>query len=239
MNPQQPQQPQPQPQQQQPAPTAPPPSPAPTHPSQKTNGMAIAAIICAFVIPILGFILALVALSQIKKTGEGGKGLAIASIIISIAVTIIVGALLLILGLATVASVQKNATSSTNSNSSTSSTNVSQYSSDEQKAVQSAEAFLNDIKNGDYNAAYNQMGPELKKQYANATEFVNQAKDKNLNLIKDWSITNVTTSSDGSQITVKGTLKANGANSSGTFEFGFYKDTDGSINMLSYELSPS
>lgn len=62
--------------------------PAPTNTaqtpaSQKTNTMAVVAIILAFLIPFVGLILGIVALSQIKKRNEGGKGLAIASIIIS------------------------------------------------------------------------------------------------------------------------------------------------------------
>lgn len=54
----------------------------------KTNGLAIAALILAFLFPIVGLILGIVALTQIKKTNEGGKGLAIASIIISIVITV-------------------------------------------------------------------------------------------------------------------------------------------------------
>lgn len=51
---------------------------------QKTNTMAVIAIILAFLIPFVGLILGIVALSQIKKRNEGGRGLAIASIIISV-----------------------------------------------------------------------------------------------------------------------------------------------------------
>lgn len=55
----------------------------------KTNGLAIAAIICAFLIPVVGLILGIVALVQIKKSNEGGKGLAIASIVISVVITLL------------------------------------------------------------------------------------------------------------------------------------------------------
>lgn len=55
---------------------------------QKTNTMAIIALVLAFLIPLVGLILAIVALSQIKKKNEGGKGLAIASIIISAVILI-------------------------------------------------------------------------------------------------------------------------------------------------------
>jgi hypothetical protein len=59
----------------------------PVQHSDKTNVLAIIALICSILLflglPILGLILGIVALSQIKKKGEQGKGLAIASIIIS------------------------------------------------------------------------------------------------------------------------------------------------------------
>lgn len=48
----------------------------------RTNGLAIGAFVTSFVVPILGAILGHVAFSQIKRTGEGGQGLAIAAIII-------------------------------------------------------------------------------------------------------------------------------------------------------------
>lgn len=52
--------------------------------SQKTNGMAIAGFVLSFFCGLLGLIFSAVALSQIGKTGEGGKGLAIAGIVISV-----------------------------------------------------------------------------------------------------------------------------------------------------------
>jgi hypothetical protein len=60
-----------------------------------TNGLAIAALIVAFFIGLLGVILGLVAKSQIKKTGQGGDGLATAAIV--------VGALNMLLGACAVA----------------------------------------------------------------------------------------------------------------------------------------
>ena len=53
-----------------------------------TNGMAIASLICAFVFAPLGIIFGHVSLSQIKRTGEEGHGLAIAGLIISYLITI-------------------------------------------------------------------------------------------------------------------------------------------------------
>ncbi|MFJ3958628.1 DUF4190 domain-containing protein [Arthrobacter sp. NPDC090010] len=50
-----------------------------------TNTLAIISLISAFFISLLGVILGFVALSQIKRTGEGGRGLAIAGIIVGFA----------------------------------------------------------------------------------------------------------------------------------------------------------
>jgi len=50
--------------------------------SSQTNGMAIAALITSFFVSILGIILGFVALNQIKTSGEQGRGLALAGIII-------------------------------------------------------------------------------------------------------------------------------------------------------------
>lgn len=50
----------------------------------QTNGMAIAALICAVLVPPLGILLGAIAQSQIRKTNEGGTGLAKAAIILGI-----------------------------------------------------------------------------------------------------------------------------------------------------------
>lgn len=65
---------------------------APAPASAKTNGLAIAALVSSFFISLLGIILGHIALNQIKTTGEGGRGLAIAALVIgyaSIAVALI------------------------------------------------------------------------------------------------------------------------------------------------------
>jgi len=56
--------------------------PPPYPPPRQTNTMAIAALICAFVVAPAGIVLGHIALSQIRRTGEEGKGLAIAGLII-------------------------------------------------------------------------------------------------------------------------------------------------------------
>ncbi|TLM73244.1 DUF4190 domain-containing protein [Pseudarthrobacter sp. NamB4] len=54
------------------------------HPNMpaKTNTLAIIALISSFFISLLGVILGHIALNQIKTTGEGGRGLAIAALVI-------------------------------------------------------------------------------------------------------------------------------------------------------------
>jgi hypothetical protein len=53
-----------------------------------TNGMAIASLVCSLlgwicgIGPILGIIFGILALSKIRETGQGGRGLAIAGIAI-------------------------------------------------------------------------------------------------------------------------------------------------------------
>lgn len=59
----------------------------PQQPPQKTNTLAIIALISSFFISVLGIVLGHIALSQIKKTGEGGRGLALAGTIIGYVAT--------------------------------------------------------------------------------------------------------------------------------------------------------
>jgi Domain of unknown function (DUF4190) len=48
----------------------------------KTNVLAIVGFILAFVVTVAGIVVSFIALSQIKKTGEGGHGLALAGVIL-------------------------------------------------------------------------------------------------------------------------------------------------------------
>jgi peptidyl-prolyl cis-trans isomerase B (cyclophilin B) len=58
-------------------------TPAPVYVSiPPTNGMAIAALVLAFVFFPLGIVLGHVARGQIKRSGEGGRGLATAALIL-------------------------------------------------------------------------------------------------------------------------------------------------------------
>jgi peptidyl-prolyl cis-trans isomerase B (cyclophilin B) len=57
-------------------------SDAPHVTGKGTNALAIVGLILAIFFPIIGAILGHVALSQIKKTGEEGRGLALAAVIV-------------------------------------------------------------------------------------------------------------------------------------------------------------
>ncbi|OBB77400.1 DUF4190 domain-containing protein [Mycobacterium sp. 852014-52144_SCH5372336] len=51
-------------------------------PAAKTNSMAIAALVSSLVLAPLGIVFGHIALSQIKRSGEDGRGLAIAGLVI-------------------------------------------------------------------------------------------------------------------------------------------------------------
>lgn len=57
----------------------------PPYENQSYNGFAIAGFVCSFFVALVGLILSIIGLNQIKKQGGKGKGLAIAGIIISAA----------------------------------------------------------------------------------------------------------------------------------------------------------
>jgi large-conductance mechanosensitive channel len=50
--------------------------------SEKTNTLAIVSLVVAIFVPLVGAILGHVAMGQIKKTGEQGRGIALAGVII-------------------------------------------------------------------------------------------------------------------------------------------------------------
>jgi hypothetical protein len=56
--------------------------------SERTNTWAIVGFVCSLLIAPLGIIFSAIALSQINRTGEGGRGLALAGLIIGIIFTI-------------------------------------------------------------------------------------------------------------------------------------------------------
>jgi len=57
--------------------------------SQPTNTLAIVSLVCAFVFAPLGIVFGHISLSQIRKTGEEGRGLAVAGLVISYLITVL------------------------------------------------------------------------------------------------------------------------------------------------------
>jgi hypothetical protein len=60
----------------------------PAQPQVGTNGLAIASFVCSlipvmFIGTILGLVFGIAALRQIKQSGQGGRGFAIAGVVIS------------------------------------------------------------------------------------------------------------------------------------------------------------
>ncbi|GJF08659.1 hypothetical protein NGTWS0302_21860 [Mycolicibacterium cyprinidarum] len=68
-------------------------------PPRTTNSLAIVSLVCAFLFAPLGIVFGHMSLSQIKKTGEEGRGLAIAGLVISylvVAFTVLVAVVSLV-----------------------------------------------------------------------------------------------------------------------------------------------
>ena len=86
---------------------------APGGPAQRTNVLAIVALILGIVVPIGGIICGHIALSQIKRTGENGHGLALAGTIIGYVLTVLGILLGIVWVIALVALVNTGAISST------------------------------------------------------------------------------------------------------------------------------
>jgi hypothetical protein len=78
--------------------------PAPAAPAEKWNVLSIVGFVLSLVgFSVISVILGFIGLSQIKKTGERGRGLAIAAIIIGFA-SIVIGIIVAIVVTATLAS---------------------------------------------------------------------------------------------------------------------------------------
>ena len=82
--------------------------PPPQLQPQKTNTMSILGLIFAFIFSPLGLIFSIVGLSQTKRRGEGGRGLAIAGLIISI-ISLIIGILMIVVVATAASTAIKNA----------------------------------------------------------------------------------------------------------------------------------
>jgi hypothetical protein len=65
------------------------PVPSPVDYANRTNVVAIFAIVLGFVVPIGGIVAGAVGLAQVKRTGEKGRGLAIAGIVVGSVMTVL------------------------------------------------------------------------------------------------------------------------------------------------------
>ncbi|KUI19967.1 peptidylprolyl isomerase [Mycobacterium sp. GA-2829] len=72
-----------------PPPVYPPGYPGGYPPPRRTNTFAVAALVCAFLFAPLGIVFGHVSLSQIKRTGEDGRGLAVAGLVIGYVMTVL------------------------------------------------------------------------------------------------------------------------------------------------------
>ncbi|HEY8591104.1 MAG TPA: DUF4190 domain-containing protein [Naasia sp.] len=94
----------------QPAPAAPQYGYAPQ--TEKYNVLAIVSLVSAFFISLVAIITGHIALSQIKKTGEKGRGLAIAGLVLGY-IGIVVGIIAVIAWIAFAATLASNGTITT------------------------------------------------------------------------------------------------------------------------------
>ena len=65
-----------------------PPAPMADNQPVHTNTLAIVAIILAIVVPVAGIVVGIIARRQVIRTGEQGRGLSTAAIIVGIALTV-------------------------------------------------------------------------------------------------------------------------------------------------------
>lgn len=61
----------------------------PLPPQQATNSLAVWALVSSFFVPLLGIILGHISLGQIKRTGQGGRGMALAGTILGYVFTVL------------------------------------------------------------------------------------------------------------------------------------------------------
>ena len=125
-----------------------PPSSTPTEPL-KTSGLAIASLICAFLIPPLGLVLAVLALRSIKSNpATGGKGIAVAGAVVSgVFSLMLVGLIILIAAIAipNIKEARKNAqTTACKTNLRTIEMTITEWSLEKRKA-DDAEVTLVDL----------------------------------------------------------------------------------------------
>lgn len=133
--------------------------------------------------------------------------------------------------------ISKQTETKTQPNQSSSQTNTSR-TQDENTAVDTTNKFLTYIKSENYAAAFELLGPELKKEYpGGADQFGKEVSAANLKLINTWDINKVSGNDKKDRIDISGSVTFNASSSNGALSFNYYKDTDGSIKMNSWQIT--
>lgn len=103
-------------------------------PEAKTNTLAIVGFVASFLVNIVGIIVSAIALKQIKQSGEKGRGLAIAGLVIG-SLSLLVGLIIGILMIVGIVNAAQNGTI-------TSSTTSYSFSSGEDETASASESAL-------------------------------------------------------------------------------------------------
>lgn len=69
------------------------PPPIPTQQEQGFSGLSIAGVILAVIIPVIGFVLSLIAITQTGKGKRRGRGLAVTGVVVSVVAMAVIGTL--------------------------------------------------------------------------------------------------------------------------------------------------
>ena len=117
--------------------------------NQKYNGLAIAGFICSFFVAVIGLILSIIGLNQIKKQGGKGKGLATAGIVISV-ISMVLSIVLVVVGLAGSAAIANKAVQDAQSDSSYSQSDSTDLDNLDNSLDSTLNDTENDLSSGDY-----------------------------------------------------------------------------------------
>jgi len=112
-------------------------------------------------------------------------------------------------------------------------------SADEKLAYETSNKFLNNIQDGKYKDAFELMSKELKGQYkAGQDDFEKSVKQANVDKLRQWVLSDVSTNGSQNRITVKGAALFDTPNNTAKLEFGYYKNTEGKYQLYSWQIYP-
>lgn len=201
--------------------------------------LARLGLLFAFVFPPLGFILAAVAENKSIKIDQKKRGLIYLVLVISSLLTIVLIGIAVVFFNNYLKETLKTNQTETKTQQTQSKTQVSSSrTQDENAAVDTTNKFLTYIKSENYAAAFELLGPELKKEYpGGADQFGKEVSAANLKLINTWDINKVSSNDKKDRIDISGSVTFNATSTNGALSFNYYKDTDGSIKMNSWQIT--